>query len=178
MGEDGVGFLSFLKLSPRVRTDKANHPPPGVYCRFPIKRGQFIDKYVGEIITAAEADSRRNDSAVAKHKDIYLFALDKFTNLASNDARLRGPPLEVDGEYFSGPTRFINHSCDPNLRIFARVGDYADKHLHDLAFFAIRDIPAETELTFDYVDGEGHGPERRCARPQEPHPHDQVPLQE
>jgi histone-lysine N-methyltransferase SUV39H len=127
---------------------------PGVYCRFPIKRGQFIDRYVGEIITAAEADVRRNASGVAKHKDIYLFALDKFTDVSSNDPRLSGPPLEVDGEYFSGPTRFINHSCEPNLRIFARVGDYADKHLHDLAFFAIRDIPAETELTFDYVDGE------------------------
>lgn len=125
-----------------------------MYCRFPIKRGQFIDKYVGEVITATEADSRRNASKVAKHKDIYLFALDKFTDPASNDPRLRGPPLEVDGEYFSGPTRFINHSCDPNLRIFARVGDYADKHIHDLAFFAIKDIPAETELTFDYVDGE------------------------
>lgn len=53
----------------------------------------------------------------------------------------------------SGPTRFINHSCDPNLRIFARVGDHADKHLHDLALFALREIPRGEELTFDYVDG-------------------------
>lgn len=53
----------------------------------------------------------------------------------------------------SGPTRFINHSCDPNLRIFARVGDHADKHIHDLALFAIKDIQRGEELTFDYVDG-------------------------
>ena len=33
------------------------------------------------------------------------------------------------------------------------MGDHADKHLHDLAFFAVRDIEAEEELTFDYVDG-------------------------
>jgi histone-lysine N-methyltransferase SUV39H len=39
------------------------------------------------------------------------------------------------------------------MRIFARVGDHADKHIHDLALFAIRDIPAGEELTFDYVDG-------------------------
>jgi histone-lysine N-methyltransferase SUV39H len=109
---------------------------------------------VGEIITAEEAERRRSATKVVQQKDIYLFALDKFTDPNSNDPRLRGPPLEVDGEYFGGPTRFINHSCDPNLRIFARVGDYADKHIHDLAFFAIRDIPAEIELTFDYVDGE------------------------
>lgn len=85
---------------------------------------------------------------------MYLFALDKFTDSRSFDPRLRGAPLEVDGEFMSGPTRFINHSCDPNLRIFARVGDHADKHIHDLALFAIKEIHRGEELTFDYVDGE------------------------
>jgi [histone H3]-lysine9 N-trimethyltransferase SUV39H len=70
------------------------------------------------------------------------------------DPRLAGPPFEVDGEFKSGPTRFINHSCDPNLRSFARVGDHADKHIHDLVLFAVRFIPAGEELTFDYVNGE------------------------
>jgi histone-lysine N-methyltransferase SUV39H len=48
------------------------------------------------------------------------------------------------------------------MRIFARVGDHADKHIHDLALFAIKDIPKGTELTFDYVDGvsnDGEEPE-------------------
>jgi len=108
---------------------------------------------VGEVITAEEAQRRREESTVEKRKDVYLFALDKFTDPNSWDDRLKGPPLEVDGEFFSGPTRFMNHSCDPNTRIFARVGDSADKHVHDLAFFAIKDITAFTELTFDYVDG-------------------------
>lgn len=53
----------------------------------------------------------------------------------------------------SGPSRFINHSCDPNMRIYARVGDPADKHLHDLALFATRDVPRGEELTFDYTNG-------------------------
>jgi histone-lysine N-methyltransferase SUV39H len=118
-----------------------------------IKVGQFVDRYLGEVITSAEADRRRATSAVSRRKDVYLFALDKFTDPQSLDARLKGPPLEVDGEFMSGPTRFINHSCDPNLRIFARVGDHADKHLHDLALFAIKDIQKGEELTFDYVDG-------------------------
>jgi [histone H3]-lysine9 N-trimethyltransferase SUV39H len=56
----------------------------------------------------------------------------------------------------SGPTRFINHSCDPNLRIFARVGDHANKHIHDLALFAVRNISRGEELTFDYVAGVDH----------------------
>lgn len=125
----------------------------GVRSMVDIKRGQFIDKYMGEIITPQEADRRRARSDIAQRKDVYLFALDKFLDPDSPDERLRGPSLEVDGEFMSGPTRFINHSCDPSLRIFARVGDHADKHIHDLAFFAIRDIPKGDELTFDYVDG-------------------------
>ncbi|TWU73996.1 hypothetical protein ED733_005534 [Metarhizium rileyi] len=125
----------------------------GVRTQESIKKGQFVDRYLGEVITSAEADRRRAASVISRRKDVYLFALDKFTDPQSLDARLKGPPLEVDGEFMSGPTRFINHSCDPNLRIFARVGDHADKHIHDLALFAIRDIQKGEELTFDYVDG-------------------------
>lgn len=125
----------------------------GVRCSEPIKKGQFVDCYIGEVITPQEADKRRRASDLASQKDVYLFALDKFSDPESHDLRLKGRSLEVDGEFMSGPTRFINHSCDPNLRIFARVGDHADKHLHDLALFAIKDINKSEELTFDYVDG-------------------------
>ncbi|EGO59396.1 hypothetical protein NEUTE1DRAFT_121214 [Neurospora tetrasperma FGSC 2508] len=125
----------------------------GVKCPVNIKRGQFVDRYLGEIITSEEADRRRAESTIARRKDVYLFALDKFSDPDSLDPLLAGQPLEVDGEYMSGPTRFINHSCDPNMAIFARVGDHADKHIHDLALFAIKDIPKGTELTFDYVNG-------------------------
>lgn len=118
-----------------------------------IKKGQFVDRYVGEIITASEATSRRNDSDLKQSKDVYLFALDKFTDPNSEDERLRGPSYEIDGEFMSGATRFINHSCEPNLRIFAVVGDLTDKNVHQLAFFALRDIKPDEELTFDYVDG-------------------------
>lgn len=133
---------------------QANRGSSGVRATSHLRAGQYVDKYIGEIITHAEANRRREASDIAQRKDVYLFALDKFSDPDSMDERLAGPPLEVDGEFLSGPTRFINHSCEPNLRIFARVGDHADKHLHDLAFFAVRDIDAGEELTFDYVDGE------------------------
>ncbi|EGY16662.1 hypothetical protein VD0002_g1221 [Verticillium dahliae] len=132
------------------------HTGWGVRSLVDIRQGQFVDRYVGEVITPGEAQRRRDASAVARHKDVYLFALDKFTDERSPDARLRGPPLEIDGEFMSGPTRFVNHSCAPNLRIFARVGDHADKHIHDIAMFALRDIPRGEELTFDYVSGMVH----------------------
>ncbi len=125
----------------------------GIRCPIALRKGQFVDKYLGEIITNQEADRRRDESDIANRKDVYLFALDKFSDPDSLDPRLAAAALEVDGEYMSGPTRFANHSCEPNMRIFARVGDHADKHVHDLALFAIQDIPAGEELTFDYVDG-------------------------
>jgi histone-lysine N-methyltransferase SUV39H len=124
-----------------------------------LKEGQFIDRYLGEIITPEEADYRRKQSEVSEKKDVYLFELDKFYDSDSIDERLSRPPLLVDGEFMSGAIRFVNHSCDPNSRIFARVGDHADKHIHDLALFAIQDIPKGTELTFDYVDGVEDGGE-------------------
>lgn len=135
------------------RTD--NERGWGVKTMRELKKGQFVDLYVGEVITPEEAERRRQTSSKAQRKDVYLFGLDKFTDPDSQDPRLRGAPLEVDGEFMSGPTRFINHSCDPNLRIFARIGDHADKHIHDLALFAVKDIDRGDELTFDYVDGQG-----------------------
>lgn len=134
------------------QNDTTANAKAGVRCTESIKKGQFVDCYIGEVITQEEANRRRDASHMARRKDVYLFVLDKFKDPQSHDPRLRDS-LEVDGEFLSGPTRFINHSCDPNLRIFARVGDQADKHLHDLALFAIKDIGKGEELTFDYVDG-------------------------
>lgn len=125
----------------------------GVKSTVDLKAGQFVDKYIGEILTQKTADHRRKTADRAERKDIYLFALDKFKDEETWDGQPR-EIHEVDGEFFGGPTRFINHSCDPNLRIFARVGDESDKHIHDLAFFAIEGIKAGTEFTFDYVDSQ------------------------
>ena len=127
----------------------------GVRTMADLKQGQFVDRYLGEVITSEKASRRRAESDISQSKDVYLFALDKFSDPDDED---QGPPFEVDGELMSGPTRFINHSCEPNLRIFARVGDHADRHIHDLALFAVKDISKGDELTFDYVDGV-EGPE-------------------
>lgn len=146
---DGRGFgmwSSFQASSTAVLTRDT-----GVRAREDIRKGQFIDKYVGEIITSDEANRRRGNAEY--RKDLYLFALDKFNNADSEDPRLQGEPYEVDGEFAAGPTRFINHSCEPNLRVMAVVTDRANKHLHELCFFALEDIPRLTELTFDYVAG-------------------------
>jgi histone-lysine N-methyltransferase SUV39H len=119
----------------------------GLRCSEPLKMGQFIDTYRGEIITDAEATQRGDESS--KDKDSYLFGLDKFSADFGPDEK----EYVIDGQNFGGPTRFINHSCDPNCGIYAVSYDKNNLFLYELAFFAVRDIRQGEELTFDYAPG-------------------------
>ena len=114
-----------------------------------LRQGQFVDYYLGEILTDAEATKRESNSEPGKES--YLYVLDKFEDEEDFDEEHR---YVIDGEFMSGPTRFMNHSCEPNCRQFTVSQDHADKYIYDLAFFALEDIPAGTELTFNYTDSE------------------------
>lgn len=120
----------------------------GVKCNEPLIQGEFIDTYLGEVITNAETD--RREAAGPADKASYLYSLDKF----EDDEGGPGPDecLVVDGQHLGGPTRFINHSCEPNIRQFTVSYNKHDLRIYDLAFFAIENILAGTELTFDYMD--------------------------
>lgn len=110
-----------------------------------IRAGQFIDCYLGEVVTREQADVR--EELAIKHGHSYLFSLD-FSPEATEDKM-----YVVDGQRYGSPTRFMNHSCNPNCRMFPVSHTHADHNLYDLAFFALRDIPPRTELTFDYNPG-------------------------
>ncbi|KAI9677262.1 MAG: hypothetical protein M1829_002604 [Trizodia sp. TS-e1964] len=112
-----------------------------------LRKGEFVDVYKGEIIPLEEADKRAKQ---ATGKDIYLYSLDKFCE--DNWEMCKDRQYVVDGEFYAGPTRFINHSCAPNLRQFTVSYNHADPCIYDLAFFALEPIKAGTELTFDYLD--------------------------
>jgi histone-lysine N-methyltransferase SUV39H len=118
----------------------------GLRCRQDLHQGQFIDTYRGEVITDEEATRREDTSSKAKAS--YLYSLDKF------EADMQHEPYVVDGEFMGGPTKFINHSCEPNCRQYTVSYNKHDPHIYDIAFFACRDIPAFEELTFDYLDKE------------------------
>lgn len=113
-----------------------------------LHRGQFIDTYRGEIITDEEATRRENTSSKAKAS--YLYSLDKF----AESEELQHEPYVVDGEFMGGPSKFMNHSCEPNCRQYTVSFNKHDPYVYDIAFFACEDISAYTELTFDYLDRE------------------------
>ncbi|KAL6702606.1 hypothetical protein ACN47E_001306 [Coniothyrium glycines] len=121
----------------------------GLRCREDLHLGQFIDTYRGEVITDAEATRREHSSSKAKAS--YLYTLDKF---AKSEGIKDEDLYIVDGEFMGGPSKFMNHSCDPNCRQFTVSYNKHDAKVYDIAFFACRAIPAGEELTFDYLDKE------------------------
>ena len=60
--------------------------------------------------------------------------------------------LSPIGAAISATVALINHSCEPNCRQYTVSYNKHDCRVYDIAFFAIRDIPAGEELTFDYLD--------------------------
>ncbi|RMZ87533.1 hypothetical protein DV736_g5237, partial [Chaetothyriales sp. CBS 134916] len=109
----------------------------------PIIRGQFIELYLGEVITQEELERREN--AKEEGASSYVFSLDFFKSTPGQEC------YHIDGEYFGTAMRFVNHSCSPNTRSFTVVrGQKNDKRVHHVALFAIRDIKPGEEICIDY----------------------------
>ena len=126
----------------------------GLRCPQPLRKGQFIDTYLGEILTDQET-IRREDNNNDPSKASYLFSLDKFAYHSDGSIDIKAEDMyTVDGQFMGCPTRFINHCCDPNLRMYTVSYAKYDRRIYDLAFFAVEAIEAGTELTFDYMDVE------------------------
>lgn len=148
--EDGVIFLSHD--SKRSCTDFV-----GLRCPERLLKGQFIDTYLGEIITLETAEERESTSS-GKAKASYLYDLDK-NSFDEEGNKIDTDHYVVDGEFFGNATRFMNHSCDPNCGQYVVSKNKYDTKIYDLAFFAKKDIPPQTELTFDYLDKDEGGEE-------------------
>ncbi|KAJ3092326.1 hypothetical protein HK102_008476 [Quaeritorhiza haematococci] len=124
----------------------------GVRAAEDIHRGQFIEEYVGEVITREEADGRDDPT--------YMFDLDFFVeedNISNQDGDngRNFAPYCIDARHFGNLSRFINHSCNPNVAVWTVIWDQPQGHIHHLAFFAVRDIRKGEEITFNYSGAVG-----------------------
>ncbi|CAK4033509.1 Histone-lysine N-methyltransferase SUV39H1 [Lecanosticta acicola] len=140
----------------------------GVKCDEYLVRGEFIDTYLGEVISQEEAD--RREEKAGEMKNSYFFGLDKFTRDPNYAAFADIDPDDchvVDGQHMGGPSRFINHSCEPNCRQYTVSYNKNDPYVYNLAFFAYDNIPAGEELTFDYMDGDEEEEEEAVRRREE-----------
>ncbi|XP_076040587.1 histone-lysine N-methyltransferase NSD2-like isoform X2 [Oratosquilla oratoria] len=97
-----------------------------------IKSGEFVIEYVGELIDETEFRRRIEQMHTVKEENYYFLTIDKDRMI---DA---GPKGNL--------ARFMNHSCQPNCETqkWTVGGDTR------VGLFALRDLPAGTELTFNY----------------------------
>ena len=114
----------------------------GLKALAPVKKGQFVIEYVGDVIDSGEADARKGNT--------YLFDLDFNPDGESQ--------YTIDAKSFGNLSRFINSCCyEANLRSLGVFVDCQDPDLPRMGFFANRDIEAGEELTFDYMMQGGAG---------------------
>ncbi|XP_037813808.1 histone-lysine N-methyltransferase Su(var)3-9 isoform X1 [Lucilia sericata] len=115
----------------------------GVRTEKPLRKGEYVSEYMGEIITCEEANERgKQYDAIGR---TYLFDLD-YNNTDSL--------YTIDAALYGNVSHFFNHSCDPNLSVFPFWIDNLDINMPRLAFFTLRPIQAGEELTFDYIRGD------------------------
>jgi len=142
----GIGWSAKVEPCPS-RSSRRRNVALASGRRKKIIKGQFIETYLGEVIT--EAELCRREDAVEEHEPSYIYSLDWFT--MTNDKY----KYHVDGKYFGTAMRFTNHSCNPNARCFTVQIHKGDRKVYYLAFFAIKDIPAGTEIRIDYFGSGG-----------------------
>lgn len=99
----------------------------GAFAIRPIKKGEQLIEYVGEIITHPEADERYDDESMDEHHT-FLFTITS--------------RLVIDATNDGNESRFINHSCDPNCEAEITKGR--------VFISAIKDIAVGEELHYDY----------------------------
>ncbi|KAG8914580.1 hypothetical protein FRC00_012345 [Tulasnella sp. 408] len=141
-----------------------------------IPTGRFIGVYAGELLTDEEAHNR--GLLYDKLGRTYLFNLD-FVHLRDNPSSQKPPgsressatadsdkstwtsKYAVDAFHAGNHTRFLNHSCDPNIELYPIYTDDADLDKPLLCAFTCKNVQRGEELCFSYHSEEGEGEPQR-----------------
>lgn len=104
----------------------------GLYAMEPIAANEMIIEYVGEVVRQKVAELREKKYLRSGIGSSYLFRIDEQT--------------VIDATKLGGIARFINHSCTPSCT--AKIIKVEGKKR--IVIYALRDIAANEELTYDY----------------------------
>ncbi|XP_058081322.1 histone-lysine N-methyltransferase SUVR5 isoform X2 [Magnolia sinica] len=113
----------------------------------PISRGTFVCEYIGEVLSDQEAN-RRGERYENKGCS-YLFHMDAPVDDMSglNEGMV---PYVIDATRYGNVSRFINHSCSPNLISYQVLVESMDCQLAHIGLYASRDIAVGEELAYYY----------------------------
>ncbi|XP_002074027.3 probable histone-lysine N-methyltransferase Mes-4 [Drosophila willistoni] len=122
-----------MRKSPRLDVVYMNDRGFGLVCREAIAEGDFVIEYVGEVINHAEFQKRMLQKQRDRDENYYFLGVEK--------------DFIIDAGPKGNLARFMNHSCEPNCE----TQKWSVNCIHRVGLFAIKDIPANTELTFNYL---------------------------
>ncbi|NWU52687.1 ASH1L methyltransferase, partial [Dromas ardeola] len=103
----------------------------GIRTKEPLRAGQFIIEYLGEVVSEQEFRNRMIEQ-YHNHSDHYCLNLDS--------------GMVIDSYRMGNEARFINHSCNPNCE----MQKWSVNGVYRIGLYALKDMPAGTELTYDY----------------------------
>ncbi|XP_008810793.2 LOW QUALITY PROTEIN: histone-lysine N-methyltransferase, H3 lysine-9 specific SUVH1-like [Phoenix dactylifera] len=124
----------------------------------PIRAGTFICEYVGEVIDKCKvAETCEEDEYVFQvmHAD-QTFKWNYGPELLGEPSHLDSSessktlPIIISAKNMGNVSRFMNHSCSPNVFWQPVLHDHGDDQYPHIMFFASKHIPPMTELTYDY----------------------------
>lgn len=134
LGENCGNRALHQKTYPRF--ERFHSPDKGFGLRVlePVKAGQLVIEYVGEVILEEEKERRLLDHAknTPEDKNMYIMELSK--------------GIYIDARFKGSVSRFINHSCDPNCHLLK----WRVKGVNRIAITALKDIEPGEELSYDY----------------------------
>lgn len=103
-----------------------------------ISKGTFVTEYVGQVLSAREAQNQL--ASIRENQQNYLLCIAEIFN---KNLML----TFIDAEFYGNVSRFINHGCNPNLEIkLVRTGTIIPR----FCLFAKRDIHPMEELCYNY----------------------------
>ena len=111
----------------RIQVRKSGIHGKGVYALRPLKAGEKIIEYTGEVITWKEALRRHPHDPKDPNHTFYFTLDDKHV---------------LDAKFGGNASRWINHACEPNCESDVTDGRVFIK--------ALRDVSPGEELFYDY----------------------------
>ncbi|CAN6453862.1 unnamed protein product [Victoria cruziana] len=124
-----------------------------------IRAGTFICEYVGDVIPRNKIDDDGPDNEYffdASCSRGNLLEWDGMYELlgeprpTKNSQNFDSFPFVIDAKKSGNIARFMNHSCSPNVFWQPVLYDHNDETSPHIMFFARKNIPPLTELTYDY----------------------------
>jgi len=124
--------LSLKTQRKNLRAGKSRIHGLGLYAVEPIEAGEYVVEYIGELVRNSVADSRERMYQRLGMGDSYMFRV-------SEEA-------VVDATRNGALSRYINHSCEPNVD--ARIIEVQKEP--KIVFYSKRRLAPGEEITYDY----------------------------